>query len=219
MERTEFIKEKRRAAEVRMDTLFAPDYDAHWGDISATHRAQLAKFLALCPPHGTILDAACGTGKYWACILESSRRILGIDQSRQMLANARAKFPDIPTEKIGMQEMAYAEAFDGLICMDAMEYVFPEDWPRVLRNFHRALKPNAPLYLTVELAPEQDTRAAFEAGKQMGLPVVEGEWAHEGGSHYYPSIAQVQRWMLEAKFRVLEEATGDEYYHLLARKG
>ncbi len=115
--------------------------------------------------------------------------------------------------------MEFDQAFDGLICMDAMEYIFPEDWPVVLNNFHRALKPGAPLYLTVELAAEPDIRAAFEAGKQQGLPVVEGEWAHEGGYHYYPSIAQVQAWMLEAKFRVIEEATGDEYYHLLAHKG
>ena len=172
------------------------------------HRMVLERFLALCPPQGRILDAACGTGKYWPIILDAGRSVFGIDQSQQMLLNARAKFPDVPTEKRGRQELEASQAFDGIICMEALENVSPEDWPLVLSNFHRALKPGDLLYLTVEIESGAAIRAAFLAGQQQGLPVVEGEWAHEGWYHYYPAIEQVRAWTQEALFAILEEAEG-----------
>jgi len=108
-------------AEVRMDTLFAADYDEHWGFIDATHHEMLNRFLNLCPPNGTILDAACGTGKYWSIILASGRSVFGIDQSQQMLLKAQAKYPGVRVEKLGLQEMHFTDAFDGIICVDAMD--------------------------------------------------------------------------------------------------
>jgi SAM-dependent methyltransferase len=219
MDRATFLKEKRRRAEERMDTLFAPAYDEQWGNYNnVSHRAMLGRFLALCPPGCTILDAACGTGKYWPPILESGRVVRGIDQSQQMLNRASSKFPDVPIEKLGMQELRLVEAVDGLICMDAMEFVFPEDWPLVFGNFHRALKPRGHLYFTVELIDEEQLRASLESARQQGLPVVAGELAHEDGYHYYPPLEQVRHWTHEAGFEVLEESTGDDYQHFLTRK-
>lgn len=134
-----------------------------------------------------------------------------------MLSRARAKFPEVPIEKLGLQELSFRDAFDGITCVDAMENVFPEDWPRVLRNFHRALRPHGLLYVTVEL-PEDDLPAVFRAAVEAGLPVVEGEWVHEGAYHYYPTMERVRTWVDEAGFDVLEEAADDGYHHVLARK-
>ena len=76
-------------AEVRMDTLFAATYDDHWGGYSnASHVTFVQRLLDLCPPGCAILDAACGTGKYWPMILASGRSVTGIDQSREMLNKA-----------------------------------------------------------------------------------------------------------------------------------
>jgi SAM-dependent methyltransferase len=218
MDRTSWRAEKRRISEVRMDTLFAPTYDAGWGDVGPTHGAMLSRFLDLCPPACTILDAACGTGKYWPLILASGRAVRGIDQSAGMLEQARRKFPDVPTRKLGLQDLDDVATVEGLICMDAMEFVFPEDWPVVLGNFHRALKPGGHLYFTVELTDKDDTAAAYRAGLAQGLPVVEGEWAHEGGYHYYPPIQQVRRWTHQAHFDLLDEAVDDVYHHFLAHQ-
>jgi ubiquinone/menaquinone biosynthesis C-methylase UbiE len=99
MDRATWIREKRRLAEVRMDTLFAHNYDEGWGHINSSHREFMMQFLSLCPPGCTILDMACGTGKYWGLILESGRSVLGVDQSQQMLLQAHKKFPNVPVEK------------------------------------------------------------------------------------------------------------------------
>ncbi len=217
MNRAAWIKEKRRINEERMDAI-SKDYDEHWGHINPSHAAFLQRFLDLCPPGCTILDAPCGTGKYWPMILDSGRSVFGIDQSRGMLAQAQAKFPNVPVEKMGLQELPYVEAFDGIICMDAMEVIFPEHWQLVLNNLHRALRPGGHLYFTVEIIDEQELQESMAAAREQGQPIVEGEYAHHGGYHYYPPLEQVRQWTREAGFTILDEAEGDGYQHYLVQK-
>lgn len=218
MNRAAWLIEKRRLAKERMDTLFAPRYDDHWGGyINPTHRAMLERFLALCPPRGLILDAACGTGKYWPLILATGRTVIGIDQSRGMLQRARTKFPTVPVAQLGLQELVREGTVDSVICIDALENVSPEDWPLVLENLRRALRPSSPLYFTVELIASEELETAFAAGQRLGLPLVWGEHAHEGGYHYYPTLERVRAWTAMSGFVVLDETMGDGYQHFLAR--
>ena len=114
--------------------------------------------------------------------------------------------------------MSFENAFDGAICVDAMEFIFPEDWPLVLSRLFNAIKSKSMLYFTVEIADDAGIDTAFEKGRNMGLPVVLGEWAHEGGYHYYPKLEQVREWISQVGFYLLEDAYGDEYQHFLARK-
>jgi hypothetical protein len=98
-----------------------------------------------------------------------------------------------------------------------MEFVFPEDWPLVLANFQRALKPAGLLYLTVEL-PEPDLPQVYQAALAAGLPVLPGEYV-TAGYHYYPEIAQVLAWLDAAGFDVVAETTADAVYqHFIARR-
>lgn len=105
-----------------------------------------------------------------------------------MLAQARAKFPDVPTEQTGLQEVDARAAYASVLCNDAMEIISPEDWPLVLGNLTRALASGGLLYLTVELGEPEALVAAYEAARARDLPVVQGEVAHEGGYHYYPVL-------------------------------
>jgi SAM-dependent methyltransferase len=216
MDRATWLRDKRRAAAARMDTRYAPIYDEHWGDIAPTHQRMLARFLALCPARAWILDAACGTGKYWPLLLDGQRRVYGIDQAGGMLQQARAKFPDVPAEQLGLQELADVERFDGAICMDSLELVCPEEWPLVLANLHRALRPDGLLYVTIEL-PEPDLAEVYAAAVAEGLPVVPGEYVKAGGYHYYPALDQARAWLASAGFTVVEDVEGDGYQHMLAR--
>jgi hypothetical protein len=92
-----------------------------------------------------------------------------------------------------------------------MEFVPPEEWPPVLERFRRALRPGGWLYLTVELASDDRVRAANQAARQRGLPVVEGEVVWDGPDgyyHHYPSMEQVRSWLADAGFTIDEEAEG-----------
>ena len=110
-----------------------------------------------------------------------------------MLEQARSKGLADRLENIGLQEMSFTADFDGSLTIDAMENVSPEDWPVVLANLHRAVKPGGHLYITVEEVPDADIDAGFADGQSKDLPLVRGE-VIEGdtaGYHYYPGRAQV----------------------------
>jgi SAM-dependent methyltransferase len=205
----------------------------------------IEKLLGRLRPHSAILDAACGAGRYEEMLLEAGHRVLGIDQSGQMLARAREvypqeRFPGLRYERIGLQEMDFLAEFDGTICIDTLEHIFPEDWPGVLARFQKALKPGGALYVTVEITDESTVREAYERARAQGLPVVYGEIADEieaaydqiaaldwqavdgelaglAAYHYYPPLEQVRLWFAQAGLEIVEEGTGDEYTHLLAK--
>ena len=220
MDRQAWLRERRRTVEERHDAIHAFTYDDQYGEIGPTHRRFVADLLERCPPGGAVLDAACGTGKYFAMVLESGRRVVGTDQSTGMLARARARFPAVPLERVGFQELAFDAEFDAVMCIDAMENIPPEDWPRVVANLRRALRPGGHLYLTVEEVDDQELDAVFAQATALGLPVVRGEEAREG-YHYYPSRDQVAAWLEEAGLQVVaqEYSPGDGYgyLHLLTR--
>jgi ubiquinone/menaquinone biosynthesis C-methylase UbiE len=220
MDRQAWLRERRQTAEERHDTIHAFTYDDQYGEIGPIHRRFVTDLVASCPPGGTVLDAACGTGKYFAMVLDAGRRVVGTDQSTGMLARARTRFPAVPLERVGLQELAFDGEFDSVMCIDAMENVPPEDWPRVVANLRRALRPGGLLYLTVEEVDDQELDQVFAEATAKGLPVVRGEESGEG-YHYYPSRDQVAAWLAEAGLQV--EAEGESpgdgygYLHLLAR--
>jgi SAM-dependent methyltransferase len=224
-DRGAWLRDLRRVNERQEDAL-ADDFDAQYGEIEPTHQTFLERFLSGLPPDGRVLDAACGTGKYFPLVLASGRRLLGVDHAGAYLAKAATKFPQVPTDKHDLQDLPYQGEFDGVLCMDAMEFVPPEDWPVVLDRFHRALRPEGWLYLTVELAPAERVRAANQAARRSGLPVVDGEvvWGEpDGYYHHYPSMRQVRAWLVDAGFAIEQEAEapwheeGYAYHHVLAR--
>jgi SAM-dependent methyltransferase len=225
MDRQAWLRERRQTAEERHDTIHAFTYDEQYGEIGPTHRRFVTDLVESCPPGGAVLDAACGTGKYFAMVLDAGRRVVGTDQSTGMLARARARFPAVPVERVGLQELAFDGEFDAVMCIDAMENIPPEDWPRVLAALGRALRPGGRLYLTVEEPDQDDLERVQAEAVARGLPVVPGEKAEEGaGYHYYPSRQQVGAWLEEAGLVVEAEARSDEgdgygYLHLLTRAG
>ena len=241
MERSEWLKQMRAMTEAIYDH-DSPEYWTKFGVYpNETQLEFLRKFLDRIAPHSTLLSAACGTGRYDGILLEAGHTVLGIDQSAGMLEQAKEHFPEIQYEKMGLQEMNFHEAFDGLICVDALEHVCPEDWPGIVRNFSVALKTGAVLYFTVEVHDPEELKDSYKRSKAMGLPVVYGELADQvqtsydrlnayiarGTSgalpelevyHYYPPLEQVRAWLEESGLVIEEQGTGLWYQHFIARK-
>jgi len=219
-DRRAFLERRRALGARRMDEIFADRYDEHWGHINETHEEFVKALIDMTPRGSTLLDAACGTGKYAPMILAAGRALIGIDRSAGMLGEAARKLPGMEVRQLSLERLAgtadLVATFDGLLCVDAMENVPPEDWPVVLTGFARVLKPGAPLYFTVEIPEDEDRIQAA----QPSPPLVNGEvlWPddHGGAYHYFPQLDQTSLWVSAAGFTLARLAEGDGYYHLLA---
>jgi SAM-dependent methyltransferase len=219
--RAAWLAERRAAVEAQYDAEAAGYDDDPYP--ATSHAMFVRRLLETCPAGGTVLDAPCGTGAYFDLVRASGRRVVGIDQSAGMLAQARAKEIATRLERVGLQELAFDAEFDGAMTIDAMENVPPEDWPPVLANLHRAIRPGGHLYLTVEIVDDSEIDAAFAEATAKGLPIVRGE-VIEGdtaGYHYYPRPEQVAAWLDAERLDIVGEGYDQEdgwgYRHLLLR--
>jgi len=241
MERAEWLKLMRLKTETIYDH-FAPLYWVKYGlQPDETHQAFLQMFLDLVPPHSDLLSAGCGAGRYDGFLLEAGHSVVGLDLSDGMLARAREKFPNIRYIQKGLQEMDFERTFDGAICIDTLEHVFPEDWPLIVRGFREALKPGGIFYFTLDVSATKWLDEAFAQGVAKGLPLVYGEVAAEVEEayvkvmalpyedvpdelsdkavyHYYPTVEQVKEWLEQETFTIEAEGTGKWYKHFVVRK-
>jgi ubiquinone/menaquinone biosynthesis C-methylase UbiE len=206
MDRRAWLAERRAATIAAYDTE-ASTYDEHEYPVEAQRRF-VARLLETCPPGGTVLDAPCGTGRYFELVTASGRHVVGIDQSAGMLDEAREKGLAVSLELVGLQELAYDGTFDAVMTIDAMENVPPEDWPRVLANLHRAVRPGGHIYLSVEEVEDAEVAAAFTSLSARGLPAVRGEIIEgdTAGYHYYPGRERVLEWIGAEGLEVVAEA-------------
>ena len=174
------------------------------------------------------LTASCWTPRVgrvstFSLVAAAGRRVVGIDQSLGMLEQARVRGIAVALHQVGLQELPFQAEFDAVMTIDAMENVFPEHWPLVLANLHRAVRSGGHLYLTVEEVAESVVDGAFATLVARGLPVVRGE-VIEGdvaGYHYYPGRDRVRRWLEAEGLAVVKQDTeaheGWAYWHLLLR--
>jgi cyclopropane fatty-acyl-phospholipid synthase-like methyltransferase len=221
MDRRTWLDAQRMSIEERYDRLYSPTYDEDDSPITPTHRRLVENVIESCPRGRRILDAPCGTGRFFEMVQAAGRTVVGVDQSAGMLARARAKHPDVIVRKIGLQELEVDGAFDAVMCIDAMEYVCPEDWPRVLARLHRAVRGSGLIYLTVEQVDPAEIASVFAEARAAGLPIVHGENTDRGGYHYYPTPDRVCRWLAAEGLEIVDEgisrARTYSYWHIVAR--
>lgn len=216
-----------RRANAEQEATLADEYDERWDSIDGDHRAFVERFLARLPPDALVLDAACGTGKYVRMVLETGRTPVCVDHTEAYLEKVLEKAPGVRTAVHDLEELPFEREFDGVMCVDAMEFVPPEGWPVVLERFHRALRPEGWLYITVELVPDAEVRAGHEAAVRAGLPLVdEGEaiWDEpDWYYHFYPEVDRVRAWLRDAAFEIVDDDEGSwvddayAYHHLISR--
>jgi SAM-dependent methyltransferase len=242
MERDEWLKQMREKI-VKLYDHFSPLYWVKFGlQPNEIHIEYLQKFLERLSPSRILLSAGCGAGRYDGMLLEAGHNVVGIDISEGMLARARERFPDVRYEKKGLQEMDYQQEFDGVICIDALEHIFPEDWPVTIRGFREALKPSGIFYFTLDVSATASLEEAYGKAKAKGLPVVygevaadvdeafenvmsteygevpDGDLADQAAYHYYPSVDKVRRWLNHEMFTIEAEGMGRWYRHYIVRK-
>lgn len=100
----------------------------------------------------SILDAACGPGKYAETLISKGAQVTGFDLSQRMIHFAKERNPDKGhffvhdlSEPLVMLE---DETFDCVLCALALHYI--RDWTLTIQEFHRVIKPNGILIISIE---------------------------------------------------------------------
>jgi demethylmenaquinone methyltransferase / 2-methoxy-6-polyprenyl-1,4-benzoquinol methylase len=211
---TKALTERNRAAK----ELFAPlaaTYDRYARLLSFGQDPRWRSFLASridAGPKDTVLDVACGTG---AVTLELVRRygchVVGVDQSPEMLAAARARVgPEVELQEARAEELPFADGtFDGLTFTYLLRYV--DDPAATMRELARVVRPGAPIAMLEFSVPQNPvTRISWETYVRLGLPlagrVISSGW-RDVGDFLGPSIRDFwNRWPLEGLLGLWRDA-------------
>jgi SAM-dependent methyltransferase len=96
---------------------------------------------------GVALDAACGTGRHAARLVELGHRVIGVDATDAMLAIAREKVPEADFRRGRLEQLPVDDASVDLItCSLALTHV--PDLRPVMQEFARVLKPGGTAVLS-----------------------------------------------------------------------
>lgn len=132
-------------------TLAAPEYGLTEGYElwSKTYDAPLRLFfIEQGPMHalfatlaaGTVLDAACGTGRHGLHLAQAGHRVIGVDRSPAMLAKARVKLPQGDFREGDLTALPVETAsVDAVVC--ALALVHLPELGLVMAEFARVLRP------------------------------------------------------------------------------
>jgi demethylmenaquinone methyltransferase/2-methoxy-6-polyprenyl-1,4-benzoquinol methylase len=136
------------AEAVSARTLFAPlgpTYDRYAALLSLGQDPRWRRFLVSridVGPRATVLDVATGTGAVARELLAQKRcTVVGLDQSPEMLAEARRRLPaDVRLVEARAEELPFPDAaFDALTFTYLLRYV--EDPAATLRELARVVRP------------------------------------------------------------------------------
>jgi 2-polyprenyl-3-methyl-5-hydroxy-6-metoxy-1,4-benzoquinol methylase len=109
----------------------------------------LARFMALLPAGGSVLDFGCGSGAPIAATLAAAGfPVTGLDTSAPLLGLARARLPDATWIEGDMREMALGRQFDGLLAWDSFFHLAQEDQRAMFPRFAAHAAPGAALMFT-----------------------------------------------------------------------
>jgi predicted TPR repeat methyltransferase len=146
-----------RAADAYIEATFdsfAASFDAKLAKLLYRAPALVAETLAQAGVKASksldVLDAGCGTGLCGSLLAPYARRLVGVDLSERMLAQARER--DVYDELVRRELTAYladrAEAFDAIVAADTLVYFGPLE--AVAAASANALRPGGRLVFTVE---------------------------------------------------------------------
>ncbi len=100
----------------------------------------------------SILDVACGPGKYAEILLSKGAEVTGFDISPEMIKYAKKRNKKSGTFFVHNMskpfKMLKKDSFDIALCALAMHYV--EDWESTIKEFYRVLKTNGQLIISIE---------------------------------------------------------------------
>jgi trans-aconitate methyltransferase len=142
--------------------------------------ASLLELLAA-QPGERILDVGCGTGQLTADIARCGAHVVGLDNSAEMLADARKNFPGLTFVLADASALDFPAPFHAVFSNAALHWV--KDAGGAVASIARALRPGG--RFVAEFGGKGNI-----ASVQAALRAVLGPSADEQSPWYYPSIGE-----------------------------
>ena len=192
---TEALTERNRAAQALFAPL-APSYDRYARLLSFGQDPRWRSFLVSrieARPEDTVLDVATGTGAVAGELVRRyGCRVVGVDQSAEMLAIARAGAEErVEFREARAEALPFADrSFDGLTFTYLLRYV--DDPAATMHELARVVRPGGRVAMLEFSIPGNPlARLSWNVYVRVGLPVagrlISPGW-HEVGRFLGPSI-------------------------------
>jgi SAM-dependent methyltransferase len=165
------------------------------------------RVVATCWPKisgGAVLDIGVGAGRTIPYLAPFAARYVAIDYMPNMVAQAKRTYPDLDIRQADARELPFAdgELSFVLFSFNGIDYVEPQDRPRILAEVKRVLAPGGVFaYSTHNLASLSNTRGfAMSTPSLRGtrplrsaISVVRGLTESVRGYRNYRRLAEQQR--------------------------
>ncbi len=170
---------------------------------------QLTKFSSMLKGK-RVLDAGCGVGRDVEYFLEDGFEPIGIDASRNMIAESKKNVPEGKFKVMDFRKMSFKDnSFDGIWCMASLYHISPKELPSVLKEFNRVLGEKGVLYLSV-----------YEGEGEVD--VEKAEYGEEARRIYLYEEKEMSEYLEEAGFEVsiseVNSTEDNKWLEIYARK-
>ncbi len=130
---------------------------------------RLDAFAGRLPAGALVADLGCGPGWYAEAFRARGLRALALDLSAAMLADVGQRAPGLPRVRADLHALPFAAgSLDGAWAVKCYQHLPLVELPVALARLHSALRPGAPVQLTLanldatDTSPEERAAGAFE---------------------------------------------------------
>jgi len=107
---------------------------------------------------GPTADIGCGSGREVAWLAANGYRAIGYDPSAGLLAQARARYPQLAFERAALPDLVSAGTFDNVLCETVIMHLPPDLIAPSVGRLVSILKPDGILYLSWRVTAGTDQR-------------------------------------------------------------
>jgi ubiquinone/menaquinone biosynthesis C-methylase UbiE len=152
---------------------------------------ELDTLISLLPDtNHAVLDAGCAYGRDAAYLTSKDAEVMGIDYSDAFVTKAHEMHPTIPITKMDVRKLDFPDqTFGGVWCNAVLLHLNDQDIATALREFNRVVVPGGVVLISFKEG----------TGEQE---FVEALTSHNARHYNYQTKADVERFLLDAGFKI-----------------